>query len=113
MSAFHSLGLAEGNSMAVFMSAFPFSVGLAVGNSMTVAVSSPPGAAHGMQLHQPPAHLVQKLGGSGLSFSGGGQPLRNSGGGGMQSGGGGGRLAPPYFCVKSYSRKIYIPIKTV
>ncbi len=59
---------------------------------MTVAVSSPSGAAHGMQLHQPPAHLVQKLGGSGLSFSGGGQPLRNSGGGGMQSGGGGGRL---------------------
>jgi len=59
---------------------------------MTVAVSSP--GAHGMQLHQPPAHILQKLGG-GLSFGGGGQPLRNSGGGGMQGGGGGGGRIEP------------------
>ena len=80
-----------------------------VGNSITVAVSSPAagGAAaatmHGMQLHQPPAHILQKAGlgpPGGLAF-GGGQQMRNAGsgmqGGGVGGGGGGGGGGNPSF----------------
>ena len=74
-----------------------------------MAVSSPAAGAaaaatmHGMQLHQPPAHILQKAGlgpPGGLAF-GGGQQMRNAGsgmqGGGVGGGGGGGGGGNPSF----------------